>query len=99
MNVTYLVLTEEEAEEKERAELKKIEEAQKVLEMNLRQQAEFFRVKEEEEEAERLRQLEYKQNQGKDLEEAINYAKRMAEEEARKRSVGLIFFGESISCY
>lgn len=80
-------LIEEEAEEKEQAELKKIEEAQKVLEMNLRQQAEFFRVKEEEEEAERLRQLEYRNNHGRDLEEAINYAKRIAEEEARLRLV------------
>lgn len=70
--------------------MKKIEEAQRVLEMNLRQQAEFFRVKEEEEEAERLRQLEYKNNNGKDLEEAINYAKRIAEEEARLRLVGAV---------
>ena len=77
---------EEEAEEKERLELEKIAEAQKILEMNLRQQAEYFRVKEEEEEAERLRQLEYKNNYS-ELEEAINLAKRLAEEEARKRLV------------
>jgi hypothetical protein len=66
--------------------LEKIAEAQKILEMNLRQQAEYFRVKEEEEEAERLRQLEYKNNYS-ELEEAINLAKRLAEEEARKRLV------------
>ncbi len=66
--------------------MEKIAEAQKILEMNLRQQAEYFRVKEEEEEAERLRQLEYKNNYS-ELEEAINLAKRLAEEEARKRLV------------
>ncbi len=54
--------------------------------MNLRQQAEFFRVKVEEEEAERIRMEKYRLEHASELEEALNEAKRLAEEEARRKA-------------
>jgi len=54
--------------------------------MNLRQQAEYLRVKEEEEEAERIRMENYRLEHAGELESALSEAKRLAEEEARRKA-------------
>ena len=85
MNFTVLNIELEE-EERLQIELKNIEEAQMILEMNLRAQAEYLKMKEETEEAERVRRLEEERRNAAELERTLNEAKRLAEEAAIRRA-------------
>ena len=75
-----------EEEERLKIELKNIEEAQMILEMNLRAQAEYLKMKEEAEEAERIRREEEECRNAAELERTLNEAKRLAEEAAIRRA-------------
>ncbi len=66
--------------------MKNIEEAQMILEMNLRAQAEYLKMKEEAEEAERIRREEEERRDAAELERTLNEAKRLAEEAAMRRA-------------
>jgi hypothetical protein len=57
-----------------------------ILEMNLRAQAEYLKQKEQEEEAERIRLQAEEKRKAEELEFALNEAKRLAEEEAKRRA-------------